>query len=161
MYVAGDANIVSAPRDDEPKTHAYQDGDCELSPAGLVHVVENLTETNFRNLVVELLPGFDDLRRGPVPTNGLGDAKVRPCFDDERVSVFLMELASGSQVGTFGPAIVASPYENEVELAAPQGSTRTPKQFTDLAWIPRGAAATLRNYDKHPAKAVFIAVGRR
>ena len=128
---------------------------------GLIHVVENPRETKFRNLLVELLPGFDDLRRGPVPTNALGDAKVRPGFNDERVSVFLIELASGSQVGSFGPAIVASPYENEVELAAPQGTTRTLKQFTDLAWIEPGAAATLRSYDKHPAKAVFIALGRR
>ncbi len=54
MYVMGEAEIMSAPRDGEPKTLTYHDGDCELSSAGLVHVVENLRETKFGNLLVEL-----------------------------------------------------------------------------------------------------------
>ena len=57
LYVAGDAEIVSAARDEEPKRLSYRDGECELLAAGLVHVVENSRDTPFRNIVVELLPG--------------------------------------------------------------------------------------------------------
>ncbi len=57
LYVAGDAEIISAARDEEPKQLSYRDGECELLEAGLVHVVENLGDTAFRNVVVELLPG--------------------------------------------------------------------------------------------------------
>lgn len=160
MYVAGDAQIVSAPRDGEPKTHTYHDGDCELSPAGLVHVVENLRGMKFRNLLVELLPGLGELRRGSGPTNASGDIKISPRFDDELVSVSLLQLESGSQAETCGPAIVASPYENEVELAAPQ-SARKLEQFGDLAWIEPRVKATLRNNVDHPAKIVLIGLGRR
>lgn len=44
MYVASIADIISAPQDKTPETHLYYDGECELSPAGMVHVVENLTD---------------------------------------------------------------------------------------------------------------------
>ena len=42
LYVASGAEIISAARDEEPKKLNYVDGECELSKAGLVHVVENL-----------------------------------------------------------------------------------------------------------------------
>ncbi len=67
LYVAGDGEIISAARDEEPKQFSYRDGECELSPAGLVHVVENLGDTAFRNVVVEFLPKASSLRRGPEP----------------------------------------------------------------------------------------------
>ncbi|MFI5118558.1 MAG: hypothetical protein ACHP8B_17865 [Terriglobales bacterium] len=69
LYVVGDGDIVSAARDEEPKKLSYRDGECELSPAGLVHVVENLRDTPFRNVVVELLPKADSLRRGREPAS--------------------------------------------------------------------------------------------
>ncbi len=160
MYVAGDAQIVSAPRDGEPKTHTYRDGDCEASPAGLAHIVENLTDASFRNLLVEFLPGLGDLQRGPGPIIALGDVKLSQQFDDERASIFLLQLESDSQIEIGGPSIVASPYESEVELATPQNSPRTLKQFSDLAWIEPRARARLRNSANHPARIVLIALGR-
>jgi len=161
MYVAGDAEIVSAPRDGTPKTHSYRDGDCELSTEGLVHVVENLTDAKFRNLLVELLPGLGDARRGADPKIVSGEATIIPRFADERVSVFLLEMRTGSQLEICGPAIVASPYENEVELATSGTIARTLKQFTELSWLGPYTAATLHNRADRPAKVVLIAVGRR
>ena len=67
LYVVGDAEIISAARDEEPKTLSYRDGECELLTAGMVHVVENLSDTAFRNVVVELLPRTGDLTRGATP----------------------------------------------------------------------------------------------
>jgi hypothetical protein len=161
MYVVGDAEIVSAPRDGEPKTHSYRDGDCELADAaGLVHVVENMRDTKFRNLLVEFLPGFADLRRGAALTTASEDVNIRPCFDDQRASVSSLQLENGSQVEVCGPAILASPYESEVEVVAPQG-IRTIQEFKNLAWIEPGAPAMLRNRARHPASAVLIALGHR
>ena len=45
LYVVGDGEIVSAARDEEPKKLSYSDGECELLEAGMVHVVENLSDT--------------------------------------------------------------------------------------------------------------------
>ncbi len=167
MYVAGDAQIVSAPRDGDPKMHSYPDGDCELSPPGLVHVVENLTDAPFRNLLVELLPAVDDVQRGPNPkvisagrASVTGDAKLAQRFGNERISVFLLEVPSGSQIEIFGPAIAAAPYEHPVELEPSQGSAHTLAHFRDLYWLEPSKAAALHNRGKTAAKIVLIAVGR-
>jgi hypothetical protein len=161
MYVAGAAQIVSAPRDGTPKTHSYRDGDCELSPAGLVHVVENLTDAKFRNLLVELLPGIGDVRRGADPKIVSGEATIIQRFADKCVSVFLLKMESGSQVEIYGPAVVASPYENEVQLVASGTIARIVKRFADLSWLGPSTAATMRNSAGPPAKVVLIAVGER
>ena len=167
VYVVGDAHIVGAPRDREPTTHTYRDGDCELSPSGLVHVVENQRATSFRNLVVELLPGVQVLRRGPDPekepagsTPISGDVKITQRFDDPQIAVFLLELNSGSQTEIFGPAIVASPYGQELEVSTPNEGARTLTQFLDLFWLDPFKTAMLRNRSKSAAKAVLFAVGR-
>ncbi len=176
IFVAGDAQILSTPREGDPKTHSYQDGDCDFSPPGLVHVVENLRDVKFRNLLVELLPGAQGLLRGPEPkvlpfspsvgervgdASGTGNVDVTNRFANERVSVFLLEMGSGSQVEVFGPAIVASPYEHKVELAPSWASAHTLTRFTDLSWLDPSLAATLRNRACTAAKIVLIAVGRK
>jgi hypothetical protein len=181
IYVAGDAQILSAPRDGDPKTHSYRDGDCELSPPGLVHVVENLRDAKFRNLLVELLPGAQGLPRGPGPkisfadapslspaagqkvgdAPGTGNVNITNRFANERVAVFVLEMGSGSQVEVFGPAIVASPYEHKVELAPSRASGHTLARFTDLSWLDSSSAAILRNRARTAAKIVLIAVGQK
>jgi len=161
MYVAGDAQIASAPRDGEPATHTYHDGDCELSPPGLIHVVKNLRDTEFRNLLVEFLPEFGDLRRGPVPTTTSVHVTISPRFEDKLSSVFLLQMDTGLQVEISGPAIVATPYNNPLEFAASQSSPRTLERFTDLVWIAPYIRARLRNPAASPARAVLVALGQR
>ncbi len=181
IYIAGDAQILSAPRDGNPKTHNYRDGDCEFSPPGLVHTVENLRHAKFRNLLVELLPGAQGLRRGPEPkvlpagappfspsvgervgdTSVAGNVDITNPFANERVSVFLLELERWSQVKVFGPAIVASPYEHEVESAQSQATARTLAHFRDLQWLDPFTPATLSTRTATAAKVVLIAVGQK
>lgn len=160
MYVAGDAQIVSAPRDGEPTTHTYRDGDCEFSPAGLVHAVENLRETKFRNLLVELLPGVHKLRRGPDPRVLREDVKSINRFDGPQISVFLLELEVGSQAEISGPAILASAYDHDVELAVAKEGTRASPHFRDLLWLGPATTGTLGNHCDTVAKVVLIALGR-
>src|SRR5690349_24789440 len=62
LYVAGDAEVVSAARGEEPKPLSYCDGECEMSSAGLTHIVENLGDEPFTNIVLELLPAAALLR---------------------------------------------------------------------------------------------------
>ncbi len=165
MYAVGDAQIVSAPRDSGPKIHNYRDGDCELSPPGLVHVVENLQSTKFRNLLVELLrlpegsPTFSSAI-GEWAGGTSGHTDTSTLFADGRVSVLLLEMESDAEVEFSGPAIVASPYENEVEITLAQ-KARTLVEFTDLAWIDPETQASLRNKSTHSAKVVLIALGRK
>jgi len=160
MYVAGDAEIVSAPQAGPPKRLTYYDGDCELSTSRIVHVVENAADAKFRNLLVELLPALGDSSRGPAPRLALGNVKVGKRFSDERVSAFLLQLENESGAEVTGPAAVASPYDDPIELTQPQGVPRELQQFTDLAWIGPGARGMLSNRTRHRARAVVIAVGR-
>src|ERR1700734_2483992 len=67
LYVARGAAIISAAREEEPKKLNYVEGECELSEAGLVHIVENLSDHSFRNVVVEFLPASSKLKRGRDP----------------------------------------------------------------------------------------------
>jgi hypothetical protein len=160
MYVAGDAQIVSAPHDGDQTTHSYHDGYCELSPPGLVHVVENLAGTKFRNLLLEFLPGLGDLQRGGDPKIVAGDARIARLFTHDHASVFLLDIKNSAKVGIYGPAVVASPYENEVELAVSQEDTHKLAHFRDLSWLSPATGATWSNHGETGAKVVLFAVGR-
>jgi hypothetical protein len=160
MYVAGDAQIVSAPRDGDPTTHSYHDGYCELSPPGLMHVVHNLGGTNFRPLIVELLAGMAGVPRGLDPKTVAGEANIARHFAENTASVFLLDVESESSVDICGPAVVASPYEHEVEVAMPQEGALSLAHYRHLFWLGPAARATLRGQADSAARAVLIAVGK-
>ena len=154
MYAAGDAQIVSAPREGEPKTRTYHDGDCELSPPGLVHVVENLMDASFRNLLVEFLPGLSDLQRGGDPKIKVGNGVVEALFEEGRISVWSLELGPGAQAEADGPAILATPY----------GERLFPEDPGDIAhnmgWIASDRCGLLRNQRERPLRAIVFQLGR-
>ena len=160
MYVAGDAQIVSAPRDGEPKTHTYQDGDCEVSPAGLVHVVENLTNTSFRNLVVELLPGMGELQCGGDPTITIGNGEVEAIFEEERISVWSLDLGPGAQAEADGPAIVAIPYGERLHPRDPGDITVKADNVHSMGWIASDRCGLLRSRLERPLRAIVFQLGR-
>ena len=151
MYVMGDAQIVSMPRDGEPKTHTYHDGDCELSSLSLVHVVENVKDTTFRTLLVELLPGLGELQRGGDPRIVVGSGAVDAIFQEERISVWSVEMNSNTQVEACGPAIVARLFKEE----------RTAKinQVSDITWIESGRSV-LESDSGRTVRAIVFQLGR-
>jgi hypothetical protein len=159
-YVAGDAQIVSAPRDGDPATHSYHDGYCELSPPGLMHVVHNLGDTNFRPLIVELLPGMAGVPCGLDPKTVAGEANIARHFAENPSSVFLLDVENGSSVDICGPAVVASPYEHQVEVAVAQEGAFTLAHYRQLFWLGPVTRATLSSQADSTARAVLIAVGK-
>ena len=158
LYVVGDADIVSAARDQEPKTLSYRDGECELLEAGMVHVVENLRDAAFRNVVVELLPEGDRLQRGAEPIPLAGKADITRNFDDERAAVLLLQMKSGSEVLICGPVVVAGSAPGE----DPQASDRLAEvnDFNGLAWIPASKRARLQTPANANQKVLLFQVGR-
>ena len=136
MYVVGEAEIVSAPRDGEPKTLTYHDGECEASSAGLIHVVENVRETKFRNLLVELMPGLNELQRGSDPRIVAGNGTVQAIFQEERISVWSLEMNADAQVEAQGPAIVARLFEETPLPKHPGDITVKRHQVAEISWIP-------------------------
>ncbi len=142
VYVAGIAEIVSAARDEEPKQLSYRDGECELLPAGMVHVVENLGEKPFRNVVVELLPRTGGLGPGARPHWIRGQANVSQILDDERAAIFNIEMEPGGEVTVNGPAIVATPYGDGLNPEGPEVVVNQ-NRISNLAWIPPGRQAVL------------------
>ncbi len=160
LYVALGAQIVSAARDEEPKQLSYRDGECELLEAGLVHVVENLGDTPFRNVVVELLPRAGELQRGAGPYIIRGAATVAQIFDDERAAIFSLEIEPGAEIELSGPAVVATPYGNRLDPDAIGDIEVKPNPVCDLAWIPPGRAAILAGAWEGPARAIVFQIGR-
>jgi|SRR5208337_155962 len=159
LYIAGDAEVLSVPREGEPQTFRYSDEECDFSAAGLVHIVENLSAKKFRNVVVELLPGIAGLRRGPDPKAIHGEVTVNQRFTGELASVFGLNMGSGSEVEVCGPAILASPYEHKVELEGPSGKSGILNDFSDLVWLGPSGIGAVRNLERAPARVVVIAVG--
>jgi len=159
LYVALGAEIVSAARDEEPKRLSYSDGECELSSAGLVHVVENLSDTPFRNVVVELLLGAASLRRGARPDVIRGEARVAPIFDDERAAIFSIEIEPGAEIEVSGPAVVATPYGNKLNPDAIGDADVKSNAICGLAWIPPQRKAVFLGCWEGPERAIVFEVG--
>lgn len=160
MYVVGDAEIISAAREQEPKRLSYRDGECELLAAGLTHIVENRVDTRFRNIVVELLPRTHTMRRVAAPTWIGGEANVSQILDDERAAIFSIELGPGAQVEIAGPAVVATPYDNDLNPALVGEVDVKPNDTCDLAWIQPGCRAVLWGCWKDAETAIVFQLGR-
>jgi hypothetical protein len=172
LYVAGDADIVNAARDEEPKKLSYRDGECELLQAGMVHVVENLGDAPFRNVVVEFLPKVAELQRGQSPKLKLAAgesltaaarkerlATVRQCFEAPSASVYRLSIPYAAEIATVGPAVLASPYGHDLTLEYPVGVMTKIRRFNDLAWIAPGQSGTVRNAGRRAAQAVVLQLG--
>jgi hypothetical protein len=159
LYVASDAEIISAARDEEPKRLSYRDGECELSPAGLVHVVENLGDEPFRNVVVELLPAASSLRHDDNPKLMQGDGQVTQEFGDERAAIFVSKMSRGAGMKICGPAVIASCYGHQLGLAVPRREEHEINSFTDLCWLGAGELGIAANLEAVDAKVVIFQVG--
>jgi hypothetical protein len=159
LYVAADAEIISAERDEEPVRHSYRDGNCEVLKAGLVHVVENLRDVSFRNVVVELMPGIDTLHPGRRQRVIAGDVRIRELVQDERLVACILEMSGPSEVEVWGPAVFASPYEQEVELLVAGTEVRKLSRFRDLLWLKPGDSAALRRTLSGKASVLMCSVG--
>ena len=162
MYVAGIADIISAPRDQKPETSLYKDQECHLAPAGMIHVVENLTDATFRNILLEFLPKASGLRRGPDPR--LGErriARIRQRFDSRMVSAYVLSMLQSSEVEISGPAVLASPYGHEMELVELGGGITKLNKFEDLVWLRPSETGLVRSLATATARAVVFQLGMR
>ena len=160
LYVASAASIISAARDEEPKRLNYDDGECELSPAGLTHVVENLGEKPFRNVVVELLPGSGKLRRGAPPGATSGKAETTPILDEEPGAVFRVRIEPGGEVEISGPAVLASPYDDALMLKELDDFEIPLDSFRKLIWVCAPRKVAIKNVGRATARAIAFQIGK-
>ncbi len=160
LYVASGAEIISAARGEEPKRLNYADGECELSAAGLIHVVENLSDRPFRNIVVELLAGVSGLKRGVAPhaadsQTSSRKGMVMQIFEDHRAAIFRIEMDPGAEVVISGSAVVATPYGNKLNSDAIGDIEIHSNSICDLAWVPPEGEAVLRGQTRAESAVVF------
>jgi hypothetical protein len=160
IYVARGAEIISAARGEEPKKLNYIDGESELSPAGLVHVVENLSETAFRNVVVELLLRANALKRGAGPVRFAGEIGIEQIFQHERGAIHSVEMSSGAEVEIAGPAVIACPHGGEIMMKELDDFDIPLDDFRKLMWVCAPRKVAIRNAGENVAKAVVFQVGR-
>lgn len=165
LYVASDAEVVSTARGEAPKQLNYQDGECEMSKAGLTHVVENLGESPFRNVVVELLPRVTETRRGAAPGDFDSEiagfeARCTEMLNEGQAAIFQVEIEPGANITVSGPAIVAAPYSNNLSPAAVGQIKVVQNEICDLAWIPPERRAVLWGCWEHAERAIVFQLGR-
>ncbi len=160
LYVTGDAEIVSAAKDKPPERQTHHAGECELLPAGLVHVVENLGERPFRNVVVELVPG-KELRRGAAPRVVSGRAEVCEILREEVGAVFRLKLEPGAELEIAGPAVLSAPNGGGIVLKEIEEFDHPLDEFRKLAWVCAPRKVWIRNAGAEPAEALAFQVGRR
>ena len=161
VYVATTAEIVSAARDEEPKRLSYVDGECELSSAGMTHVVENVGSAPFRNVVVELLPAESALRRGADPKLIRGEAKIVPNFNDDHAAVFVVHLPGSGEVEVRGPVLIATPYGGALNPQGPGKITIKGNEISGLAWVPVEEQVILSGSAPAARKIVVFKIGQR
>lgn len=159
LYVATDAQIVSAARDEDPKRLSYRDGECELSSAGLTHVVENLGDTPFRNVVVELLPAARKLRRAAQPQVASGEAGVERILQEESGAVFQIAMQPGAEVEIAGPAVLSSPYGRGVMLREVEQFDIALDDFRKLVWVCAPRKVAIRNSGRALARVCVFQSG--
>lgn len=160
LYVASGAEIISAAREEEPKALHYVDGECELSKAGLVHVVENLDEHSFRNVVVEFLPGASKLTRGRDPMRVAGEARIDAIFQHERAAIYSIAMDPGAEVEIAGPSVVAAPYGGKTMMKELDDFDIPLDEFEKLIWVCAPRRVEVRNAGLEPVRAVVFQVGR-
>ncbi len=158
LYVASGAEIISAARDEEPKRLSYVDGACELSKAGLVHVVENLGDGAFRNVVVELQPAAARLKRGAKPLAMKGDAQIEEILSEPPGAVSTVVMEPAAEVEIAGPSVIAAPY-GPVMLRELDEFNIPLDDFQKLMWVCAPRKVGIKNVSKLPSSVVVFAIG--
>jgi hypothetical protein len=161
MYVAGQAYILNAPRGGTAEDHLFSPDYCDFAPAGLEHVVENLGDSPFRNMIFEILPYAEKLRRPGLGSSHVAGVSVSLLYSGSVLCAQLIELNPGSQVQITGAAVVSSPYENPVELISAERGTVQLSRFRQMEFLPAASTALLRCESGGPARALVVTLGRQ
>ncbi len=159
LYVAKGAEIVSAARDEEPKQLSYVEGECELSKAGLEHVVENLGDGAFRNVVVEMSPAGAALKRGKDPAVIRGDVHQAQLLNEAPGAVFRLRLEAGAEVEIAGPAVLSSPHDDEVMVREIDEFDIPLNSFGKPMWVCAPRKVGVKNIGEGPATVVVFTIG--
>jgi hypothetical protein len=161
MYVAGEADILNAPRNGDAEKHHFSPDYCDFAPAGLEHVVENLGKSPFRNMIFEVLPATEKLRRAGFGSSHVAGVTLRELYSATAICAQLVDLQSGSQSQVTGAAVVCSPYEDVVEFISPEHGTRKLDHFRQMEFLPGGSTALLRCESGKPARALVVTLGQQ
>ncbi len=159
MYVAGDAEIISTPRGGEAENQRFAPDYCDLHPAGLEHVVQNVNSAPFRAMIFEVLPGAQKLRH-PKPSSGhAAGIRMTTLYSGDVICAQLIELQSGSQTQVTGSAVLAIPYEDTVEFISPECGARKLERYRQLEYVPSGSTGLLRCESGGPARVLVVTLG--
>ncbi len=159
MYVPGEADIISTPRGGEAEEQHFAPDYCDLHPAGLEHVVENVSSAPFRSMIFEVLPAAEKLRH-PRPASGqAAGVRMTTLYSGQLICAQLIELHPGSQVQVTGAAVLATPYQDAVELISPERGTRKLERYRQLEYLPSGSTGLLRCESGVPARVLVVTVG--
>ncbi|MFZ0705549.1 MAG: hypothetical protein WAM71_08100 [Candidatus Korobacteraceae bacterium] len=159
MYVAGEANIISTPRGGKAENQRFAADYCDLHPAGLEHVVENVNSATFRAMIFEVLPATQKLRH-PKPSSGqAAGVRMTTLYSGDVICAQLIELQAGSQAQIAGASVLATPYEDTVEFISPEHGTRKLQHYRQLEYLPSGSNGLLRCESGGPARVLVVALG--
>lgn len=159
MYVPDDADIISTPRGGEAESQSFAPDYCDLHPAGLEHVVENVNSARFHAMIFEVLPAAEKLRHHKPSSAQVAGVRMKTLFSGDVICAQLVELQSGSQAQVSGAAILATPYEDTVEFISPEHGTRKLERYRQLEYLPSGSNGLLRCESGGPARVLVVTLG--
>ncbi len=121
--------------------------------------MENLGDTSFRNVVVELLPSAGKLRRGKQPQSIGGNARLEKALDDKPGAVFRVQLEPGAVVQISGPAVLASAYDDKLMLKELDDFDVSLDEFRKLMWVCAPRQVAIKNSGQTRARLIVFQVG--
>ena len=124
-----------------------------------MHVVENLSSTAFRNVVVELLPAADRLKRGREPVRVKGEARIKRILEHRRGAIYSIDMDAGAEVEIAGPAVVATPHGGEIMMKEVEEFDIPLDDFEKLTWVCSSRQVGIRNAGQTPVQVVVFQVG--
>jgi len=158
LYVAGEADILSVVRNGDAKQQHLSPDYCDFAPPGLEHVVKNLGNSSFRNMIFEVLPITEKLHRPPCPAP-IGGVSLTTLYCGQIICAQLIGLGAGSQLQVTGAGVICSPYEEPVEFISHERGPRTLKSFRHMEFLPSGSTAMLRCQSGEPVRALVVTLG--
>lgn len=125
----------------------------------MTHVVENLGDRPFRNVVVELQPGAGQLRRGTRPKLIAGDAQIEQLLQENAGAVFSIGLQPAAELEIAGPAVLSSPHGDEVMLRELDDFDIPLNDFGKPMWVCAPRKVGIRNPGAKKAQIVVFQPG--
>jgi beta-alanine degradation protein BauB len=162
----GAARVANQIQGRDPIELNFVDGDTRFVSGNFAHIAQNLSDTPFRNVTIELLKD-EQTRKNPPPKwdeerglNVFNGGTQHILFVQDGVRVSEIELQPGGTIPSHhhnGPHLLVAVSDLDIRSDV-EGQGPMPGKFKsgDVKWLPGGYTHTLTNVGKQPARFITL-----